>query len=204
MKKKPILIFLILVLVSVHVVQAQEPAPLLPPDLTLISVDLLAIECQNVSDFGYGLSAGVPMDLTAAQQDYQKTLENLTFLLGAAGKPFIERMEAMIPLFSTLPNEIDLVQQECSAVRRDLQSDLRQQTQNLDPRLNVVDYASCAAAGYFVSNGVCFVGGNVETDTDGFVIGLYNADCYDEWLYYPGSCWYCIYGNDEEGCVSKR
>lgn len=204
MKKTQIFIFLILTLISFQAVQAQEPEPMLPPDLTLTAMDLLAIECQNVSDFGYALSTGVFADLTAAQQDYQKTLDNLTFLLGAAGKPYINRMASMIPLFSTLPNEISQVHQECSAVRRDLQNDLREQTQNFDPRADVVDYTSCAAAGHFVSNGVCFIGGNVETDYDGFVIGLYNADCYDEWLYYPGSCWYCIYGNDEEGCVSKR
>lgn len=204
MKKTQIFIILVLALISVHAVHAQEPEPLLPPDLTLTAIDLLAIECQNVSDFGYALSVGAFADLTAAQQDYQRTLENLTFLLGAAGKPYIDRMASMIPFFSSLPNDIALVQQECSAVRRDLQNGLRQQTENFDSRAQVTDYASCAAAGYFVSNDVCFVNGNVESDDDGFVVGRYNADCYDAWQYYPGSCWYCIYGNDEEGCVSRR
>ncbi len=184
-------------------VGAQAQAPLYPPDKTEHSIDLLAIECQNVGDFLASNDAGNADAFALEQESFRKTIENISIMLGPAGVPEVAELWDVYAALSARSNPPGVFLARCMAVRRELQSALRVQLEAASPRTDVYDYESCVRAGYFVSNGVCFVGGTVAYDAKGYVIGRYNTDCYDANTYYSGSCWFCLYGNDGEGCFAR-
>lgn len=181
--------------------QAQDPNEPLIPDMAQEAIDLLAIECQNINDF-----ASVSPDVAVIYADFyrtalQKAIINTEVLLGETGAPYIDRLEVLPEQFSAEPDVLKTIYNECIAVRRDIQTKAFAQRNGQPARANVYDFASCQAAGYFVSADVCFMDGNLAVDPEGYISGRYNADCYDiNDNYYPASCWFCLYGNNEEGC----
>ena len=205
--KKRILLFSLIGLsvfaAAAGVVSAQTQPPLYPPDKTEHSIDLLAIECQNLGDFLVSNEAGDAGAFALEQASFRKTIENISIMLGPAGAPEVAELWNVHAALLARSSSPDVIQAQCMAVRRELQSALRNQLEAGPPRTDVYDYESCVRAGYFVSNGVCFVGGTVAYDAQGYVIGRYNTDCYDANTYYPGSCWFCLYRNDGEGCFAR-
>ena len=202
-KRINLILFLIMTLtVSVSAVSAQTE--LFAPDLAEAAIDTLAIVCQNVNDYSSSLLLGTPVNHQTSLESYQKALVNLEYLLGKAGKDYVDRLAAVQSYFTTDLDEIGIVESECLGVRRELQTAVRNQSGGLNFQFQpITTFAECAAAGYFVNDGVCFMNGNLAYDTNGYLIGRYNTDCFDAESYYPNSCWYCIYGNNAEGCNAR-
>ena len=205
MNKRILLIPLFILTLAVSVTAVPAQTELLAPDLAQSAIDSLAIVCQNVNDYSAALSSGGWAGYGDPLESYEKAAANLESMLGVAGSVYANRLNAVLPYFTADADDIAMVEAECIAVRRDLQNALRNQMNEIEfPSQQVTTFEDCAAFGYFVSDGVCFLNGSIAYDYDGYLIGRYNADCFDEWNnYYPSSCWYCIYGNNEEGCNAR-
>ena len=70
-------------------VGAQAQAPLYPPDKTEHSIDLLAIECQNVGDFLASNDAGNADAFALEQESFRKTIENISIMSSGYGNLII-------------------------------------------------------------------------------------------------------------------
>ena len=192
-------IFLAALATAASVSAQSEP---FAPDMAQFAIDSLSIECQNVNDYLTALNAGVETDFESAYRSFQTAAVNLESMLGAAGRNYAARLNAALPYFTADADGLTYVLSECFSVRHELQTALRDQTQAAAGQ-PVYSFDECVANGFFTNDGVCFLNGNIAYDTDGYMIGRYNTDCFDAYNYYPGSCWYCIYGNTDEGCIYR-
>lgn len=184
----------------VHSVAAQSQ---LPPDQTQTALNLLAIECQNLSDYALRAGQGDFASYDAAKLQFSVAIDNIDLIIGGFVPEMIATLWNQYYEFNSDAASANTAAMKCQETRQMIYQQLAAVDGILNPPQTVTNFEECVAAGYFVDEGTCFIGGNQVYDKAGYITGLYNADCFDAQSYYAGSCWYCAYGNTADGCNPK-
>ena len=175
----------------------------LAPDRSQQVLDLLAVECQNISDYSLMAQNGDTSRYNTVKEHISITISNISILMNGYDNSAISKLWNMYNQFMPDANSARNAADTCGSLRGELYRKISN-----DPDLNkrgmtISNYEDCVNAGYHVSGNTCFIGGNSVYDPKGNLIGFYYADCYDHAGYHMGSCWDCFYGADNEGCIEK-
>ena len=201
--KKNILLFTFISIMIVGMMSISAAAESLPPDRSLQVLDLLALECQKISDYSFMAQYGDTSQYDAVKRHIAVTINNVSLLMNGYDDDTINQLWDMYNQFNIDPSSAQQTADYCSSIRgeiyRKISNDERMNQQNIT--LN--NYDDCERAGYHVNGGTCFIGGSAVFDEEGNLIGFYYSDCFDSQGFHPGSCWDCFYGADNEGCMKK-
>ena len=199
--KKTIILLLaaIMILCASQAVFAQN----LAPDRSQQVLDLLAVECQKISDYAAMSAYGDTSGFSGVKEHLNITINNISILLNGYDNKTLDSLRSMASSFGADSQSASAAAQNCSNIRSDLYRKIGNDPKMTRPQ-NVSNFDECARAGYRVSGNTCFIGGTPVYDEKGNLIGYYYADCYDNQGFHPGSCWDCFYGADNNGCVKKR
>ena len=194
---------ILLILISVYCVFGPVMAENLAPDRSQQVLDLLAVECQNISDYASMSSYGDTSGFGAVKEHLDVTISNISILLNGYDDRSLSALRNLGAGLSPDAGSAMEAVQTCTNIRSEIYRKITS-----DPELNrddhnITNFDECARAGYHVSGNTCFIGGSPVFDQKGNLIGYYYADCYDDQGYHMGSCWDCFYGADNEGCVKK-
>lgn len=195
-----ILLCAILLLCSAAAVSAQDVPPV-DPNRAQLAINLMAIDCQNLNDLSYALTAGNTESFEAIKKSSATASSNISYLLGDFASDLTSQ-------YSEIWKQIDGSAGSATNAANVCQNLRYQISQRIEafrgafpaPMEPVTDFDACVKNGYFVSDGTCFMNGNAVFDPKGYIVGLYNADCFVPSAAYYGTCWYCEYGNTENGC----
>jgi len=177
--------------------------PTIPPDRAQQVLNLLAIECQNLFDFANRAASGDMSTFISVQREFSVSIENFTYLIGEFHQELIGTFWDIYNNFSPDVASANETASRCQQMRQTVYQYMSEIDGILNPPQSIASFNECVAAGYYVDDGTCFIGGNLVFDGNGYIVGLYNADCFDEQSFYQGSCWYCEYGNNMNGCNDK-
>ena len=201
--KKNILLFTFISIMIVGMMSISAAAESLPPDRSLQVLDLLALECQKISDYSFMAQYGDTSQFDVVKRHIAVTINNVSLLMNGYDDDTINHLWDMYNQFNIDPSSAQQTADYCSSIRgeiyRKISNDERMNQQNIT--LN--NYDDCERAGYHVNGGTCFIGGSAVFDEEGNLIGFYYSDCFDSQGFHPGSCWDCFYGADNEGCMKK-
>lgn len=175
----------------------------LAPDRSQQVLDLLAVECQNISDYSAMAQYGDTSRYNTVKEHISITISNITVLMNGYDNAMVNSLWNMYNEFGPDANSAKKTSETCSSLRGEIYRKISN-----DPNLKknsgtISSFRDCVEAGYHVSGSTCFIGGNSVYDQKGYLIGYYYADCYDDAGYHMGSCWDCFYGADNEGCIEK-
>jgi hypothetical protein len=200
---KNILLFTFISIMIVGMMSISAAAESLPPDRSLQVLDLLALECQKISDYSFMAQYGDTSQFDVVKRHIAVTINNVSLLMNGYDDDTINHLWDMYNQFNIDPSSAQQTADYCSSIRgeiyRKISNDERMNQQNIT--LN--NYDDCERAGYHVNGGTCFIGGSAVFDEEGNLIGFYYSDCFDSQGFHPGSCWDCFYGADNEGCMKK-
>ena len=199
--KKIAIIFIMLIFLAYSFLPVSASS--LAPDRTQQVLDLLAVECQNISDYILMAMNGDTSRYYSVKEHIAVTINNLTLLMNGYDNNSINNLWNMYNQFGPDANSAQAAAQTCSVVRGDIYRKI-----SSDESLNrgnqpLSSFDDCVKAGYHVSGNTCFIGGNSVFDQQGNIIGFYYADCFDNMGFHMGSCWDCYYGADNSGCIPK-
>ena len=201
MRNRLILLTLIMMLIAapVQMVMAQDVPPV-APDRAQTALNLMAVECQNLNDFAIQAGQGNFNGYDAARSQFETAIGNIDYLIG----PFIpDLILEFNNVYQNLTPDSASIQETaglCQNFRTLTYEKMLQYDGILNPDKDITSFDECVQAGYFVSGDTCFMDGDFVSDKNGSLIGLYNANCFESNDFYQGSCWYCDYGNNENGC----
>lgn len=194
-----LLLLMILFLPTISV-GSQSP---IPPDQAQTALNLMAIECQNLIDFAGRAAQGDLSGYESAKKQFAVTINNVDYSIGDFSPEMIGAFWEIYNNFNSDAASANETAARCQEIRQAIYQKMTETDGILNPPQNITTFEACAAAGYYVNDGTCFIGGNLVYDADGNIVGLYNADCYDEQNFYQDSCWYCEFGNNADGCNDK-
>lgn len=194
-----LLLLMILFLPTISV-GSQSP---IPPDHAQTALNLMAIECQNLIDFAGRAAQGDLSGYESAKKQFAVTINNVDYSIGDFSPEMIGAFWEIYNNFNSDAASANETAVRCQEIRQAIYQKMTETDGILNPPQNITTFEACAAAGYYVNDGTCFIGGNLVYDADGNIVGLYNADCYDEQNFYQDSCWYCEFGNNADGCNDK-
>ena len=201
--KAKIIIALILILFIFAGADYTVFAGTLPPDRTQQVLDLLAVECQNITDYSIMAQYGDTTRYDLVKKHIEITINNLSLLMNGYDNAFISSLWKMYNLFGPDASSAQQASERCSAARGDIYRKISNDDNLNHPDHQIFTFDDCAKAGYRVNSGTCFIGGTSVYDEDGNLIGFYYSDCYDSRGYHAGTCWDCYYGADNDGCRKK-
>lgn len=174
----------------------------LSPDRTQQVLDLLAVECQNISDYSIMAQYGDTSRYDTVKQHIAVTINNISLLMNGYDNSSVNTLWNMYNQFGPDAQSAQQAAEICSNVRADIYRKISSD-ENLNRNQSISSFEDCVNAGYRVNGGTCFIGGTSVFDNDGNLIGFYYSDCFDSQGYHPGSCWDCYYGADNDGCIEK-
>lgn len=182
---------------------ASVSAGPLAPDRSQQVLDLLAVECQNISDYSVMAQYGDTSRYDSVKEHISITISNISLLMNGYDNSAVNSLWNMYNQFAPDADSARRAAETCSTLRGEIYRKISNDP-DLNRRAAISNYRECVEAGYHVSGSTCFIGGNSVYDSKGYLIGYYYADCYDNAGYHMGSCWDCFYGADNEGCIEKR
>ncbi len=190
-------LFLIFLLYPVSSVASQAQ---LPPDQVQTALNLLTIECQNLSDYAVRAAQGDFSGYETTKRQFSVTIDNIGSIFGNFTPDMVNVLWDQYNNFNPDAASASETATKCQEVRQIIYQQLAEVDGILNPPQSVTNFEECVAAGYFVDEGTCFIGGYPVYDEAGYFTGLYNANCFDTQDSYQGTCWYCAYGNTADGC----
>ena len=179
---------------------SSDDIPPIAPDRAQLALNLMAIHCQSLSDLGYGLANGQTVDFAAKQQDFSVEIANINYLTGSFASDLTSLFYGSVNAMQPTSESVSMAANTCQSLRYQIYQRMSNTAGVLQITTPIADYDSCINSGFFVSDDTCFMNGNVVFDTNGYIIGLYNADCFTTSEVYHGTCWYCEYGNTQSEC----
>ncbi len=182
---------------------AAASANSLAPDRSHQVLDLLAVECQNISDYANSAMYGDTSRYNSVKEHIAVTINNISILMNGYDNNSINQLWNMYNQFMPDPQSAGSAAEICSTVRGNIYRKISSDS-SMNPQGNITTFDECARAGYHVNGGTCFIGGNTVFDQNGNLIGYYYSDCFDSTGFHMGSCWDCFYGADQQGCIEKR
>lgn len=198
---KILLLFCLFVLLVPNVAaSAQSP---IPPDRAQQVLNLLAIESQNLYDFANRIASGDGSAFESVQKRFSVSIENFSYLMGDFHPELIGAFWEIYNNFLPDAGSANETALRCQQLRQTVYQYMSAVDGILNPPQSISTYTECIEAGYYAADGTCFIGGNLVYDGNGYITGLYNADCFDAQSFYQGSCWYCEYGNNMNGCNDR-
>ena len=200
---KKINFFLINIILALSFLSLPAAANSLAPDRTQQVLDLLAVECQNISDYSQMAQYGDTSRYSIVKEHIGVTINNISLLMNGYDNASINALWNMYNQFSPDPVSAQTTANTCSAIRGDIYRKISGDTSLNRQNVQISNYDDCVKAGYYVKGGTCFIGGSSVYDPNGNIIGFYYADCFDSTGFYTGTCWDCYYGADNEGCIAK-
>lgn len=176
----------------------------LAPDRSQQVLDLLAVECQNISDYANFAQYGDTSRYNSVKDHIAVMINNISLLMNGYDNNSINQLWNMYNQFNPDPQSARNAAETCTEVRGNIYRKISNDESLTRPRGNISTFEECAKAGYHVNGGTCFIGGNSVFDSNGNLIGFYYSDCFDNSGFHMGSCWDCFYGANNEGCIEKR
>ncbi len=201
MKKNYILYFLTILIITFSFLTASANS--LAPDRSQLVLDLLAVECQNISDYSTMAQYGDTSRFNAVKEHIAVTINNISLLMNGYDDSSINAMWNMYNTFSPDSGSAQSAADACAMIRGDIYRKISGDSMLNQRNTQIGSYDECVRAGYYVKGGTCFIGGSFVYDHKGNIIGFYYSDCFDNGGYHMGSCWDCYYGADNEGCIAK-
>ena len=175
----------------------------IPPDKTQQVLDLLAVECQNISDYSLMAEYGDISRFYAVKDHIVITINNLSLLMNGYDAGVINELWNMYNQFTPDVQSARQTAERCSTLRGEIYRKFSNDENLNRKNETLLSFDDCARAGYRVNGGTCFIGGSSVFDDDGNLIGFYYSDCFDNQGFHSGSCWDCYYGADNDGCIEK-
>ena len=176
----------------------------LAPDRSQQVLDLLAVECQNISDYANFAQYGDTSRFNSVKEHIAVTINNISLLMNGYDNNSISQLWNMYNQFMPDPQSAQNAVNVCTNVRGNIYRKISNDKSMNQQHRNITTFEECAKAGYHVNGGTCFIGGNSVFDSNGNLIGYYYSDCFDNTGFHMGSCWDCFYGANHEGCIEKR
>lgn len=201
MKKHIYLTLMIILIMGLTSMKASAGS--LPPDRTQQVLDLLAVECQNISDYSLMAQYGDTSRFEYVKNHLYVTINNLSLLMNGYDNEAINNLWQMHQQFNPDSFSAQQTAERCSVIRGDIYRKIAEDEKLNNVNVSLTSFADCEKAGYRVNGGTCFIGGTSVFDEDGNLIGFYYSDCFDSQGFHPGSCWDCYYGADNDGCKEK-
>ncbi len=181
---------------------AQAGAPI-PPDRAQTILNDMSLECQRLNDYAYQASQGNYSNFNTTKDQISIVANNISLYLGGFDTNSTNQFLDLYNNFQEDASSAQNAAASCQSIRDNAYRNMASNDGILNPPQNISSFDECQAAGYFVSAGSCFIGGNTVYDSKGNIIGVYNVDCFDASGYHQGQCWYCEYGSDENGCLIR-
>ena len=175
----------------------------LAPDRSQQVLDLLAVECQNISDYSLMAQYGDTSRFYIVKDHIAVTISNITILMNGYDNSAINSLWGMYNQFQPDASSAQRTAETCSNLRGEIYRKISHDSELNLQGVQITNFNDCMNAGYHVNGDTCFIGGNSVFDGKGNLIGYYYADCFDYAGYHSGSCWDCFYGADNEGCIEK-
>lgn len=179
---------------------SSDEIPPLAPDRAQLALNLMAINCQNLSDLGYSITDGQSAYFESMKQTIAVTQVNINYLIRDFASDLVSQFNDVFYNLEPTSESALAAANSCQNLRYQIYQRMANTPGVLQLTNPVTDYESCLNGGFFESGGTCFMNGNVVFDTSGYIIGLYNADCFTRTDAYYGTCWYCEYGNTQSEC----
>ena len=202
--KKQIMTIIFMTAVMLFLFSIAASANSLAPDRSQQVLDLLAVECQNISDYYYMAQYGDTSRYGSVKNHIAVTINNISLLMNGYDNDSVNALWNMYNQFDPDLNSAGIAKDTCAAIRGNIYYKISNDKTINGAKKDLSDFDDCASAGYHVSGGTCFIGGTPVYDPDGNLIGYYYSDCFDNAGFHMGSCWDCFYGADNEGCIEKR
>lgn len=203
MNKYKISILLFYILLEC-IINSPVFAGTIPPDKTQQVLDLLAVECQNISDYSIMAGYGDTSRFDAIRNHIEITINNLSILMNGYDSESINALWTMYNQFGPDAQSARQTAERCSIIRGEIYKKFVNDENLNQKNQNISSFDDCAKAGYRVNGGTCFIGGTSVFDDEGNLIGFYYSDCFDNQGFHPGSCWDCYYGADNDGCIERQ
>jgi|GEM_PF-1655571 hypothetical protein len=199
-KSLGILALIMVILIVQFQAAATQGASPAAPDMAQTALNLMAVECQKLNDFAIQASQNNLNGFESVQTQFNVSISNFDYLIGGFIPELIAEFKTVANNLNPTVESVQAAAAACQSLRTRTYEKMLQYPDIFNSNAPITDFNSCTEAGYFVSGDTCFIGGNFVFDQKGFLIGLYDADCYEGGIFYQGSCWYCEYGNNENGC----
>jgi len=183
---------------------SAEDRPPVAPDMAQYALNLMAVECQNLSDFAGQAAQNNFGNFDSVKSQFEVAISNFNYLIGPFIPEFIQEFNSAYQNFEPSVSSAQQAAQICQNIRTNTYQKMAQYNGILNPPQDIDTFEKCEQAGYFISGDTCFIGGEYILDKKGYLIGIYNASCFVGDTFYGGTCWYCVYGNDENGCLERR
>lgn len=179
---------------------SSDEIPPIAPDRAQLALNLMAINCQNLNDLAYSITDGQSADFEAKKQIMAVTQVNINYLMGNFAGDLVSQYNGVFSSLQPTSESALAAANNCQNLRYQIYQRMANTPEVLQLANPVTDYESCVNGGFFTSDNTCFMNGNVVFDARGYIVGLYNADCFTSTDAYYGTCWYCEYGNTQSEC----
>lgn len=183
-------------------IYSSVSAETLAPDRSSQVLDLLALECQKMTDFAYMAQNGDTSGFDYIKKHVAVAINNISLLMNGYDNDSINNLWNMYNELQANADSAQTAAMHCSEIRGNIYRKISND-ENINRHNELNNFEDCEQAGYHVNGGTCFIGGNAVFDNNGNLIGFYYSDCFDNQGFHPGSCWDCFYGADNEGCIEK-
>ena len=135
--KKNILLFTFISIMIVGMMSISAAAESLPPDRSLQVLDLLALECQKISDYSFMAQYGDTSQFDVVKRHIAVTINNVSLLMNGYDDDTINHLWDMYNQFNIDPSSAQQTADYCSSIRgeiyRKISNDERMNQQNITP-----------------------------------------------------------------------
>ncbi len=192
--------FIVVIILTVFVSVAANETPPLAPDMAQYALNLMTIQCQNLNDFAAQTASGNMADYEATKVQFRAAVSNFDYLISSFVPEIVDQFNQLLRKLDTCADCAQSVAEKCNELRSLTYQEMLSYNGIFNPPASINSFDECINAGFFLSGNTCFTGGNLVFDKNGYLVGLYNANCFENSNFYQGTCWYCRYGNNENGC----